>query len=164
MLEQQITELVQPLAEENGATVVCVRMLQQGGPVLQVLLEDEDGSSPTIEVCQVVSRELGHILDVEDIMPEAYNLEVSSPGMSRPLTRVEDYQRFEGKQAKVKLLVDVEGRKAHKGFLAGVAENMLSLKLVEGGETISFAFEDVKEARLEPTEEDIAALLKNAKK
>ncbi|MGB3212246.1 MAG: ribosome maturation factor RimP [Desulforhopalus sp.] len=116
------------------------------GWVLRVFIESETGV--TLEHCSDVSRELGRYLDVEDFIDHAYHLEVSSPGLERPLRSMEDFSRYCGKKARVKLHNAIDGVKVFEGFIAKVAaDGLIHLKL-DDIRTIQFSFEQINKARL----------------
>ena len=101
----------------------------------------------SLQNCTDVSRELGHYLDVEDIIDHAYSLEVSSPGLERPLRSTEDFQSCSGKGAKVKLHDALDGQKIFEGVIDIVVDEMICMKLVDG-RSIKFSYEMINKARL----------------
>jgi ribosome maturation factor RimP len=115
------------------------------GWVLRVFIDSESGIS--LDDCSNVSRELGHYLDVEDFIESAYHLEISSPGLERPLRSIDDFTRFSGKSAKVKLHEAIDGQKTLEGTIAVVENDRISLKLADGT-TVQFTFEMINKARL----------------
>ena len=118
------------------------------GWVLRVFVDNTDmDSGVSLQNCTDVSRELGQHLDVEDIIDHAYNLEVSSPGLERPLRSTEDFQRYCGKNAKVKLHEAVEDQKTFEGAIDTVIDGTICMKLNDG-ESINFSYEMINKARL----------------
>ena len=97
----KIGRLVEPSLDSMGYDLVRVRVTGSGQPTLQIMAERKDRQDMTVEDCANISRNLSAVLDVEDPISESYALEVSSPGMDRPLTRLEDYERFAGFEAKI---------------------------------------------------------------
>ena len=122
------------------------------------MAERSDGATMTVENCAEISRALSALLDVEDPIEGAYNLEVSSPGIDRPLVRLEDFARFAGFEAKIETARPVDGRKRFSGRLDGVSEGRVRLDLGDG-EVAAVPYEDIREAKLVLTDELIAASL-----
>lgn len=115
------------------------------GWVLRVFVDAEEGVG--LEHCSTVSRELGYYLDVEDLIEHAYHLEVSSPGLERPLRSASDFSRFTGKLAKVKLSKSREGQKVFEGVIEKVCRDIIDLRL-EDKTLVQFSFEEINKARL----------------
>lgn len=156
-----VTDLVSPIVSDENLVLAGVLIGTDRGTVVQVLLENEDGSGASLEACEKVSRALGYELEVEDAIAEAYTLEVSSPGMNRPLFSINDIERFKGKQAKIKLFTEVVDKKAHTGLLGAVSGDTFVLQTEEGD--ISIAWDDVKGAKLKPSDAEIKEIMKNSK-
>ncbi len=150
-LESKVTEIARPVVQDLGFDLVCVRY--QGG-ALQVMAEDPSTHNLGVDDCAKLSRALSAVLDVEDPIEGHYRLEVSSPGIDRPLLRLEDFARFEGYEAKIELDIPLEGQKRFRGSLNGVRDNMIAL-LTDQGE-VALPFESVHKAKLVLTD----ALLK----
>ncbi|MBZ0216508.1 MAG: ribosome maturation factor RimP, partial [Fimbriimonadaceae bacterium] len=130
---------------------------------LQIMAEKPDGSM-AIEDCQRASRAVSAILDVEDPIDGTYNLEMSSPGIDRPLVRISDFDRWAGHDAKIELNEDIDGRKRFKGRLLGSTEDGVDLLLADDGTRITLPFDLIEEAKLLLTDELIAESLRRAKK
>jgi ribosome maturation factor RimP len=148
----RVTELAEPLASSLGLELAEVEYKQEGGRMVLRIFIDRDGGV-SIDDCAAVSRELTEILDVEDFIKSRYNLEVSSPGLNRPLKKPSDYERFAGRLVKIKtneLLTDDSGnnRKTFIGELLGLEGCMVRLKLTEG-QTASIPLDKVAKANLE---------------
>lgn len=144
----RLLELLDPVAEAAGYVVVRLRLM--GGERarrLQVMAERPDGSMP-IEDCARLARALSAVLDDADPIRGEYQLEVSSPGLDRPLTRLKDFARFEGFQARVELDRLVEGRKRFKGALAGVDGDNVAMVLEGEDQTARLPFAWIDDARL----------------
>ncbi|WP_421995922.1 ribosome maturation factor RimP [Reyranella sp.] len=157
-LLRQIEDIVSPTVVGMGFEVVRVAMSKGG--TLQIMVEPSDGRPMDVESCATLSRALSAVLDVEDPIPTAYTLEVSSPGIDRPLTRPKDYARWAGHVARVETTEPVEGRRRFKGTLLGMSDGLVRLRLDDGKEaTVPFA--SVSRAKLELTdaliEEHLAA-------
>ena len=123
-----------------------VQFLRDGqGWVLRVFIESETGV--TLEHCSLVSRELGRYLDVEDLIDHAYSLEVSSPGLERPLRSIDDFRRYCGKKARVKVHNAIDSEKVFEGVIEEVVDDLIHLKL-EDDRSIQISFEMINKARL----------------
>ena len=143
----QLTEIVRRPVEAMGYELVGVELLRQGrGLVLRVYIDSEDGI--TLDDCTAVSHQLSGVLDVDDPIHEHYDLEVSSPGLDRPLFGRADFERFRGRRARIGLSVPLEGRRRFKGILAGVEDEDLLLDDETGCRRIPLA--QVVKARLDP--------------
>jgi ribosome maturation factor RimP len=148
----RVTELAQPLAASLGLELVEVEYKQEGRQMVLRLFIDREGGV-TLDDCAGVSRELSEILDVEDFIQGHYNLEVSSPGLNRPLKTPADYERFTGRLVKIRTfepMPDDAGnkRKTFLGELLGVENGAVRLKLTEG-QTAGIPLEKVAKANLE---------------
>lgn len=154
-LEGRVGELVGPTIEAMGFEVVRIQTSGQQRVVLQIMIEHPDGRTPTVDDCAQVSRAVSAVLDVEDPIRGAYVLEVSSPGIDRPLTRPRDFERFTGHEAKVELARPVDGRRRFRGRLLGVSGGELRM-LVEGAEAV-LPLAEIQRAKLVLTDELIAA-------
>lgn len=131
--ETHIVELIQPTVEALGVELWGVEYLIQGKySVLRVYIDRQD-EGVTIDDCERVSRQVSGILDVEDPIPGEYTLEVSSPGMDRPLFHLEQFARFAGELASVRLRTPVDGRRKFKGVIQSVSDDSVTL-LVDGKE------------------------------
>ena len=132
-LSTQLTEMLSPSLLDMGYEIVRISL--QGGDVktVQIMAERLDRAAMTLADCEKISRTSSALLDVEDIFPNKYMLEISSPGVDRPLVREADYSRFAGSDAKIETLHDINGRKRFKGKI---------LKYDEVTHTVHFAFED----------------------
>jgi ribosome maturation factor RimP len=151
----RIEALIGPTVEAMGYEVVRVQLIGKQRPTLQVMIERNDRRRLTVDDCAEVSRALSAVLDVEDPIGAAYTLEVSSPGVDRPLTRLADFSRFAGHLAKVEIGRPVDGRRRFSGRLAGVEGETVRLE-VEGA-TVALPFADIQRAKLVLTDELLAA-------
>lgn len=154
-LSGRIERLIAPTVAEMGFAIVRVRLAGEHRPTVQIMVEHPDGGSVTVDDCARISRAVSALLDVEDLVHGAFILEVSSPGIDRPLVRLEDFRRFAGHEAKVKLGSPVEGRKRFRGRLLGVAGERVQI-LVDGA-AVDLPYRDIVQARLVLTEELLAA-------
>jgi ribosome maturation factor RimP len=115
-----VERLVAPSLAATGFEVVRVQLLGQYSPVLQIMIERTDRRAISVDDCADVSRTVSALLDVEDVIPGSYTLEVSSPGIDRPLTRPEHFVRFAGFEAKLETRIPLDGRKRFTGRLLGL--------------------------------------------
>jgi ribosome maturation factor RimP len=156
-IEHRILDLVEPEARALGFELVRVRMTGSRPPVLQIMAEKPDGTMD-VEDCAKLSRRLSPLLDAEDPVAGEYSLEVSSPGIDRPLTREGDFAKWMGHEVRVEIGTPVDGRKRFHGFIAGEKDGAAKLNLKDGGEATIPLAEMVK-AHLVLTD----ALIKAAK-
>lgn len=156
-LTKRIEAMIAPTVEDMGFEIVRVMVVGSKRPRLQIMAERKDGTGIDVEDCAQISRAVSAILDVEDPIKEAFVLEVSSPGIDRPLTRLKDFQTWAGFDAKVEMANGIDGRKRFTGRLVGLGENDTILLEDEEGETFALPFDDVQRAKLLLTDELIAA-------
>ena len=147
---RRIESIVEPTITGMGFELVRVSM-SRGGAILQIMIEPADGRPMDVEDCATLSRALSAVLDVEDPISSAYTLEVSSPGIDRPLTRPKDYARWAGHLARVELVQPIDGRRRFKGTLVGLEGDTLKLKL-EDGQEANVPLAAVSRAKLEMTD------------
>lgn len=143
---ERITSFADDLLPAIGLELVEVQFRrEQHGWVLRVFIDAEDGV--TLDHCSRVSRELGDYLDVEDIIDHAYNLEISSPGLERKLGKIEDFVRFCGRKAKIKVHHAIDGRKTFVGTISEVIDDKIVLSM-EGEGSMEFTLDIISMARL----------------
>jgi ribosome maturation factor RimP len=168
-LEARIAHIVEPAIVGLGYRLVRVKISGLNGMTLQIMAEKPDGTMG-VDDCEVVSRDLSPLLDVEDPIDREYQLEVSSPGIDRPLVRLSDFDRWSGHQAKIELARPLDGRKRFKGTLAGRDDDdTINLALDEqpkNGEpqVVSLSIADIDEARLVLTDALIRDTLREDKR
>lgn len=156
---QRVAAIAGPVLADMGFRLVRVKM---SGPTLQIMAERPDGSF-SIDDCEAVSRAMSPILDVEDVISSRYHLEVSSPGIDRPLVRPSDFEAWAGHEVKVEMAVPVAGRKRFRGTLEGFhdGEVRVFIENPEGANKepvlIGVPFADIGDAKLVLTDELIAA-------
>jgi ribosome maturation factor RimP len=127
-LEARIARIVEPVANELGYALVRVKVTQENGTTLQIMAEDENGRF-SIADCERLSKELSPVLDVEDPIEREYHLEVSSPGIDRPLVRARDFKAYIGHEAKLELTDIIEGRKRFRGIIKAADDESLTITL-----------------------------------
>lgn len=154
-----IAALIEPTVEALGFELV--RVTYGGGrkPTLQVMAERPDGTMG-VDDCAKLSRELSLILDVEDPLPGEYLLEVSSPGVDRPLTRPKDFDRWVGFEVKVELGAQLDGRRRFRGRMTSFDGNVVLLETDEGD--VSLDYGEISKAKLLLTDELLEAVQKDA--
>jgi len=155
----RVRRLIEPAIGDLGFDIVRVQLAGKNRPCMQVMVEHRSGRAITVDDCARVSRAISAILDVEDPIKSAYTLEVSSPGIDRPLVRIGDFERFRGFQAKIETNRPIDGRRRFKGRLLGVEGDHVRIA-VEGGE-VTLPHPDIQRAKLVLTDDLIAASEEN---
>ena len=155
-LSARVAEIVAPSIAAMGYELVRVQLMGDRASVLQIMAERSDRAGMTVEDCAEISRAVSALLDVEDPIDGTYSLEVSSPGIDRPLVAIGDYERFAGHLAKVETRVPVDGRKRFRGNLAGIEDEQVRLELADDG-SVLLPFEQISRAKLIITDELLAA-------
>ena len=145
--EKRILALAEPLADEMGLEVVRVRITGGRRPGLQIMLDRAGGALADVEDCASFSRALSPTLDAEDPISGAFMLEISTPGIDRPLTRPGDFARWEGHLAKVELAMPLDGQRRFRGVILGEDENGVHLEL-DGDVELTAAIHEMTKARL----------------
>jgi ribosome maturation factor RimP len=162
----RIAAIAGPVLESLGFRLVRVRMSGLAGCTVQIMAERPDGTM-TIEDCETASRALSPVLDVEDPIDRAYRLEISSPGIDRPLVRRSDFARFAGHVVKVEMAAPIDGRRRFRGVLLGVEGDAARIRRDDAaaGEQadVLLPIEDMAEARLVLTDELVAESLRRGK-
>ncbi|WP_310618402.1 ribosome maturation factor RimP [Flexibacterium corallicola] len=163
-LEARVAAIVEPVIEDLGYRLVRIRVTGNNGCTLQIMAEQADGTM-TIEGCEEISHAVSPALDVDDPISGAYHLEVSSPGIDRPMVRAGDFVRWTGHLVKVDMAIPQQaGRKRFRGIITATAADTVTVKLTDAaaGEADTFVLpiEEIAEARLVLTDELIDAALK----
>ncbi|MEM6579588.1 MAG: ribosome maturation factor RimP [Pseudomonadota bacterium] len=163
-LDRRMAEILNPVIEDMGFELVRVRLKGGKNASLQIMAERPDGGIE-VDECADISTAVSAVLDVEDPIVEAYTLEVSSPGIDRPLTRLKDFEEFEGYEAKLETSEMIDGRKRFKGILAGVEEDDVLINIEDGAETVTIGlkFDWLAEAKLILNDDLIREMLKARK-
>ncbi len=159
-MDQRLAEIVIPVIEGLGYELVRLRYMGGKTPTLQIMADKPDGGIE-VDDCAKISRDVSAVLDVEDPIVDEYNLEVSSPGIDRPLTRLKDFEMWQGYEVKLETSELVGGRKRFKGMLRGVEDGEILIDIPEG--TIGLQFDWLADAKLVLTEELVAESLKGRK-
>jgi len=159
--EARVAGLIEPALAGLGYELVRVVLQGEKRPTLQVMIDRADGGIVSVEDCEAASHTVSALLDVHDPIAGTYTLEVSSPGIDRPLTRAKDWQRFAGHLARAELAEPQEGRRRFQGVILGLVEDAaggpaVRLRLDEGAEVL-LPFAAVRRAKLVLTEALIAA-------
>ena len=159
-IDRRMAEIITPVIEDLGYELVRVRLMSGKTTMLQIMADKPDGGIE-VDDCAAISTAVSAVLDVEDPIVDEYTLEVSSPGIDRPLTRIKDFEMFEGYEAKLETAEMIDGRKRFKGMLAGVEGEDVLINVEEG--TIGLQFDWPAEAKLVLTDELIKDMLKARK-
>jgi ribosome maturation factor RimP len=152
--------ILEPAIEAAGYKLVRLRLMGGKTKTLQIMAERPDGTM-SVEDCAILSRALLDFIEQEDPLEGDYELEVSSPGIDRPLTRLMDFARYAGHEAKVELAAPVDGRKRFRGLLLGLDGNQIAME--SQGARVSFPFRGIAEAKLVLTDKLIQEDLKARK-
>ena len=145
-IQREIAEIAERVASSEGVELVEVECKgNTGSRIVRVFIDKPGGVNHTD--CELISRQVGTILDVEEVVPGRYTLEVSSPGLDRKLLKLSDYERFAGKKARLKLRYPVNGRRQFTGWLRGCERGEIALELAEK-DVVRFPFASVESARL----------------
>jgi ribosome maturation factor RimP len=165
-LPARVATIVEPVIEQLGYRLVRVRVSSAEGCTVQVMAERPDGTM-SVEDCEAVSRALSPVLDVADPIERAYRLEISSPGIDRPLVRKSDFEHYTGHVAKIETYMPIQGRKRFRGVLAGTEGETARIRrddAAEGEETeIMIPIEEMSEAKLVLTDELVSEALRREK-
>jgi ribosome maturation factor RimP len=160
----RVAAIVVPVLAELGFRLVRVKVSGLDGCTVQIMAERSDGLM-AIEECEAVSRTLSPVLDAADPIDGAYRLEISSPGLDRPLVRRSDFERHIGAEVKIELAAPFEGRRRFRGIIAGVEGEAARIRIADApdGEGVLLPFDDMADAKLVLTDDLIAAALRRSK-
>ncbi len=159
-IDRRLAAIVAPVIEGMGFELVRLRLMGGKKPTLQIMA-DRAGGGIEVEDCAEISRQVSAVLDVEDPIEGEYTLEVSSPGIDRPLTRLKDFDRWDGYEARLETTELIDGRRRFKGVLQGVEDDEVLIEIPEG--TIGLRFDWLSDAKLVLTDELIAESLAGRK-
>ena len=155
----KIEELITPTINSLGYDLVRVQILDEGTKTLQIMVDRLDEANLTVDDCSVISKEISVIIDINDPIGENYLLEVSSPGIDRPLLRFKDFEKYAGFHARVDMSIALEGRKKCKGKLTGIEGDNIRIKVKE--ETYLLPFSKIEKAKLTLTQELLDAAVQS---
>ena len=163
-MDQRIAQIVQPMIEGMGYELVRLRLMGGNTATLQIMADKPEGGIE-VDDCAEISTALGALLDVEDPISDNYTLEVSSPGIDRPLTRLKDFATWEGYVAKLETADLIDGQKRFRGVLQGVEDDEILIQIEAKGEdvTIGLKFDWLADAKLVLTDELIRDVLRARK-
>ena len=160
LLESRILLIAKPIIQDMGFEVIRIRLIDGKSKLIQIMI-DSPKMNVTVDDCANISNELSAAIDVEDPYDDAFNLEVSSPGIDRPLTRLRDFDQWSGYEAKLETTLAIEGQKRFKGILSGTDGDEVLIKLDIG--TIGLKFDWLSDAKLILTDALIRETLQNQK-
>jgi ribosome maturation factor RimP len=165
-LPARVASVAEPVIEQLGYRLVRVKVSAAEGCTVQIMAERPDGSM-TVEDCEAISRALSPVLDMADPIDRAYRLEISSPGIDRPLVRKSDFDRFAGHLVKIEMEIPVNGRKRFRGEIAGTEGEAARIRrddVVEGEDAeVLLTIEEMSEAKLVLTDDLVAQALRREK-
>ena len=163
-MDRRLADIVTPVIEGMGFELVRIRLMGGNTRTLQIMAERPDGGIE-VDDCGEISIAVSAILDVEDPIEENFILEVSSPGIDRPLTRLKDFEMWKGWEARIETTELIDGRRRFKGTLAGIEGDEVLIAIEEGAETVTIGlqFDWLADAKLMLTDALIAEMLKQKK-
>lgn len=144
-VEEKVKELLLPILEERGFKLVDIEFIPSKRPILRIYIYNPEGTS--IDDCEWVSKRIGALLDVEDLIDKAYVLEVSSPGLDRKFKNIEEYDIFKGRDVVIKTKEPINEKKVFKGTLLGLEDEKVKIK--ENEETVEILLENVSQTKLD---------------
>ena len=150
----RIEKIIEPTVQDLGFDIVRVLLSGDHNPRLQIMAEPLDGRAMNVDDCAAISRAVSALLDVEDPVSSSYTLEVSSPGLDRPLVRLQHFEKFAGYEARIETAMAIDGRKRFRGRLGGIEGDNVLLQ-VDKNEWV-FPFPDIQKAKLVVTDEMLA--------
>ena len=153
--KHHLQDMLEPTINELGFDVVRILTIGQKNPTLQIMIERKDRTDIIVEDCAKVSRAVSEILDEQDPIKDQYSLEVSSPGLDRPLITLEHFQRFSGYEAKIETAVEVESRKRFKGRIVNV-DDKNNIHFEMDGQEYVIPYDAVSKAKILITDELLA--------
>lgn len=163
-IDRRLAEILIPVIEDLGYELVRIRLMSGKTTTLQIMADKPEGGIE-VDDCAAISNAVSATLDVEDPILDAYTLEVSSPGIDRPLTRLKDFDMFEGYEAKLETEELVGGRRRFKGELAGTEDDEVLINIEDQGETVTIGlkFDWLSDAKLVLTDDLITEMLRQRK-
>ena len=163
-IDRRLAEIVTPAIEGLGFELVRIRLMGGNTKTLQIMADRPEGGID-VDDCGRISTAVSAVLDVEDPIEDAYHLEVSSPGIDRPLTRLKDFDLWEGYEAKIETSEPIDGRKRFKGMIRGTEGDEVLIEIENQGEqvVIGLTFDLLSDAKLVLTDELITEMLRQRK-
>ncbi|WP_431297726.1 ribosome maturation factor RimP [Tabrizicola sp. BL-A-41-H6] len=163
-IDRRLADIIGPVIEGMGFELVRVRLMGGKTRILQIMADKAEGGID-VDECGQISTAVSAVLDVEDPIEDNYVLEVSSPGIDRPLTRLKDFEVWKGWEARVETSELIDGRRRFKGTLAGTENDEILIEIEEGGETLTIGlkFDWLSDAKLILTEDLITEMLRQRK-
>ncbi len=163
-MDRRMAEIITPVLEDMGFELIRLRLMGGETPTLQIMAE-RPGGGIEVDECAEISTAVSATLDVEDPLADAYHLEVSSPGIDRPLTRMKDFEAYEGYEVKLETAELIDGRRRWRGVLAGVEDQDVLINIQQGGEevTIGLNYDWLSDAKLIMTDELVTEMLRARK-
>ncbi|MFZ9199487.1 MAG: ribosome maturation factor RimP [Paracoccaceae bacterium] len=163
-MDRRLADIVQPVIEGLGFELVRIRLMGGATRILQIMADKPEGGIE-VDHCGDISTAVSAVLDVEDPIEENYVLEVSSPGIDRPLTRLKDFEMWKGWEARIETTELIDGRRRFKGTLGGVEGDEVLIEIEEGKETVTIGlqFDWLSDAKLILTDELISEMLRQKK-
>ena len=163
-IDRRLADIVSPVIEGLGFELVRIRLMGGKTRILQIMADKPEGGIE-VDDCGAISVAVSAVLDVEDPIEDQYVLEVSSPGIDRPLTRLKDFDMWKGWEARVETSELIDGRRRFKGILQGTEANEVLIEIEDGGEdiTIGLQFDWLSDAKLILTEDLISEMLRQKK-
>ena len=160
-IETRIGDILNPTLQNMGYDLVRVQISGSQQKTMQIMVERKDKAGMTVDDCANISREVSVILDVVNPLKDAYDLEVSSPGIDRPLVRPADFEHYAGFDATIEMEAAIDGRKKFKGQLLGVEQGLVKIRF--DAETHELPLSDIRRAKLLLTEELLKSASQTAK-
>ncbi|MCP4205846.1 MAG: ribosome maturation factor RimP [Shimia sp.] len=163
-IDRKLADIVAPVIEDMGFELVRLRLMGGKTHTLQIMAE-RPGGGIEVDECAQISNAVSATLDVEDPLADSYTLEVGSPGVDRPLTRMKDFEAYEGYEAKIETAELIDGRKRFRGILAGIEGEDVLINIEDQGETVTVGlnFDWLADAKLMLTDDLIKEMLKARK-
>ena len=163
-MDRRLADIVQPVIEGLGFELVRIRLMGGATRILQIMADKPEGGIE-VDHCGDISTAVSAVLDVEDPIEENYTLEVSSPGIDRPLTRLKDFEMWKGWEARIETTELIDGRRRFKGTLGGVEGEEVLIEIEDGKETVTIGlqFDWLSDAKLILTDELISEMLRQKK-
>lgn len=163
-MDRRLADIVQPVIEGLGFELVRIRLMGGATRILQIMADKPEGGIE-VDHCGDISTAVSAVLDVEDPIEENYVLEVSSPGIDRPLTRLKDFEMLKGWEARIETTELIDGRRRFKGTLGGVEGEEVLIEIEDGKETVTIGlqFDWLSDAKLILTDELISEMLRQKK-